>query len=74
MVFCVAVSCLCPWRAIWALPGLTGKQPHIKKPNALLLGEGTKGSFPCLIKGMTTRKERKMKEELSTGRKSREVK
>lgn len=45
-----------------------------KKPNALLLGEGTKGSFPCLIKGMTTRKERKMKEELSTGRKSREDK
>lgn len=72
MVFCMAVSYLCPWRATWALPGLTGKQPHAKKTNALLLGEGTKGSFASLIKGVTTRKERKRKEELSIGRKSRE--
>lgn len=43
-----------------------------KKTNALLLGEGTKGSFASLIKGVTTRKERKRKEELSIGRKSRE--
>lgn len=46
MVFCMAVSYLCPRRATWALPGLTGKQPHAKKQMPCCLVKVLKDPLP----------------------------